>query len=126
MSSDTMDGYVKGEAKEKGGIASVAFGDDYSTFFLVYKNGGWRYSGDIPSGLLELLQQRKKSGDLKCVTLGSQGQWFLEAKNGRMWWGGLASSTLNKIREVKDSLKFLDFGTYDADEGEDLFIARYS
>lgn len=122
---DSMTEYFEGEAQAKGGVASVAFGDD-DCYFLVYKNGGWRYHGDIPTGLLKLIQSRDKKGDLECVSLGSGGAYFLKAKNGRCWWGGTTEKTLAKIGKYKDRLKFLDFGTYDADEGMDDFIVRYT
>ena len=122
---DNLETYLKGEAKEKGGVATLAFGSNDS-FFIVYNNGGWRHSGDIPNGLRELLQTRDKKGDLKCVSLGSGGAYFLRAKNGRMWWGGASGKTLAKIRQVKDRIKFIDFGTYDQDEEMDDYIVRYT
>ena len=125
-SPDDMNKYIRGEARKNGGIASVAFGEDYDTYFIVYKNGGFRGSGDIPSGLKDIISRRNRKGDLKCVSLGSNGQWFLEANNGRAWWGGLSTKTLRKIDEVKDRIKFLDFGTFDVDENEDDFLVRYT
>ena len=84
----------------------MAFGAN-DCFFIVYKNGGWRYHGNIPSGL-KLITSRDKKGDLKCVSLGSGGAYFLRAANGRMWWGGAATKTIARIRKVKDRIKFID------------------
>ena len=125
-SPDDMNKYIRREAEKNGGIASVAFGEDYDTYFIVYKNGFWVGSGDIPSGLWDIISRRNRKGDLKCVSLGSNGQWFLEANNGRAWWGGLSTKTLRKIAKVKARIKFLDFGTFNVDENEDLFLVRYT
>lgn len=121
---DALDEYLHGEAEQKGGVATLAFGAD--CFFIVYNNGGWRHHGDVPSGLKELIASRGKRGDLKCVSLGTGGAYFLRAENGRTWWGGAASKTMAQIRKVKDRVRFIDFGTYDSDAEEDDFIVRYT
>ena len=102
-------------------VASVAFGEDYHTWFVVYTDGSWECSRSIPSGLDELMDSRKNRDDLSLVTLGPDGEYFLKAQNGKMWWGGIStamSKTINKIG--KDRLKFMDFGE------DNTYFIRYS
>jgi hypothetical protein len=45
--------------------------------------------------------------------LGPSGEWFLRARNGRLWWGGTSEEMDNSIQELLDAghyLNFLDFG----------------
>ena len=102
-------------------VASVAFGEDYHTWFIVYTDGYWEYNGYIPSGLDELLESRKNRTDLSFVTLGPDGEYCLKAQNGKMWWGGISTAMSEKINQIgKDRLKFMDFGE------DDTYFIRYS
>lgn len=103
----------------KGGreVASVAFGKDWEDYFVVFEDGGYQSYG-APYGLAEKLKARGKRGDLEKVTLGPDGEWSLWAKNGRAWWGGMDTDTLNKISNLQKEgnnitdLKFGDNGRY--------------
>ncbi|XRA98355.1 Aste57867_15909 protein [Pycnococcus provasolii] len=102
-------------------VASVAFGEDYHTWFIVYTDGYWEYNGDIPSGLDELMDSRKRRADLSLVTLGPDGEYFLKAQNGKTWWGGISTAMSKTIRSIgNDRLKFMDFGE------DNTYFIRYS
>ena len=101
---------------------TVAFGEGWDSFFLVFEDGLGTYRG-VPDGLSEKLKARDNKSDLKCVSLGGDGAWYLEAMNGRSWWGGAHSKTMSAIGKIKDRLTFLDFGPDDG-HGTDYF-ARY-
>uniref|UniRef100_A0A7S4SZ66 Uncharacterized protein n=2 Tax=Ditylum brightwellii TaxID=49249 RepID=A0A7S4SZ66_9STRA len=79
-------------------ISSVAFGERWDTFFVVFSDGSWDYQGKgIPKELVRLIVHNGGFlSDLICVTLGPQGEWFVATKNGQTWWGGL-SDELEKI-----------------------------
>uniref|UniRef100_A0A7S3JY89 PARP catalytic domain-containing protein n=1 Tax=Aureoumbra lagunensis TaxID=44058 RepID=A0A7S3JY89_9STRA len=95
-------------------ISSFAFGETYETYFIVFTDGWWRYDGDIPEGLVDLIVERNRRADLKQVTLGPDGEWFLEARNGRKWWGGVSDHCAKRIRRIRNRITFLDFGSDDA------------
>lgn len=56
----------------------------------------------------------KSGGDLQSVSLGPGGEWYLETKNGRMWWGGLSQQAYDDLKGIEDRVTFLDFGENDA------------
>jgi hypothetical protein len=93
---------------------SVAFGSTYDTFFMVFDDGSWEHQGrGIPKDLQAKLTDRAGRPDVVCVTLGPKGEWFLRAKNGRMWWGGVSRELDETIQSLLDDdhyLNFLDFG----------------
>ena len=107
-------GLEKELRKAKHPPASVAFGSTYEAFFVVFKDGSWKYEGrGIPEELQLKLENREERADLRCVNLGPAGEWFLRAKNGRMWWGGISEEMDQSIQILLDdghSLSFLDFG----------------
>lgn len=94
--------------------ASIAFGSSYDAFFIVYTDGSWVYQGrGIPAELEEKLSGRQDRPDLVCVNLGPAGEWFLRARNGRLWWGGISDEMTESIQALLDDghfLNFLDFG----------------
>ncbi|KAL7470846.1 hypothetical protein ACHAXS_011127 [Conticribra weissflogii] len=100
-------------------VKTVAFGEYWDSFFIVYTDG-CGVCKHIPTALLELLRTRQSRADLECVSLGPDGEYFLSAKNGRAWWGGLTHSNIDSIKEVRDRIKFMDFG-----DGDSYFV-RYS
>ena len=104
-------------AKRK--VKTVAFGTNYKSYFIIYDDGGWSYS-DIPSGLSALIEKRMSRADLECVSLGPDDEYFLAAKNGRAWWGGMTTDALKQVDGYKNRLKFLDFGR------DGAFVARYT
>jgi hypothetical protein len=93
---------------------SVAFGSTYDTFFLVHHDGSWQYQGrGIPESLEEKLSSRDDRADLAIVNLGPAGEWFLKARNGRMWWSGITEKLDKVIADILNAghyLHFLDFG----------------
>mmetsp|Transcript_19199 Transcript_19199/g.27770 ORF Transcript_19199/g.27770 Transcript_19199/m.27770 type:complete len:330 (+) Transcript_19199:3-992(+) len=107
-------------------ISSVAFGKLWDTFFVVFSDGSWEYHGKgLPRGLVRLVvEDRRRLSDLATVTLGPRGEWFVVAKNGRSWWGGLSDDLDNVISDVLDEaddedgkervVDFIDFGEKDS------------
>mmetsp|Transcript_16718 Transcript_16718/g.24504 ORF Transcript_16718/g.24504 Transcript_16718/m.24504 type:complete len:504 (-) Transcript_16718:87-1598(-) len=98
-------------------IRTIAFGKSMEDFFCIYNDGSWKSHGTMPTGLEKLLmEERKQRGDLICVTLGSNGEYFVKAKNGRMWWGGVTDEIdqvfdeMVSSTEVNRTLQFVDFG----------------
>ena len=93
---------------------SVSFGSSYDTFFVVFSDGSWQYQGrGIPESLESKLSSRDDRADLSCVNLGPSGEWFLKAKNGRMWWSGISNDLDRVIANILNAgnyLHFLDFG----------------
>ena len=71
-------------------IASVAFGKGFNDFFIVFKNGSWQCGGELHEELDKLLTDRRDRADLEFVSIGPNNEYFLKAKNGRFWWGGVA------------------------------------
>jgi hypothetical protein len=81
---------------------------------MVFDDGSWEHQGrGIPKDLQAKLAGRAGRPDVVCVTLGPKGEWFLRAKNGRMWWGGVSRELDETIQSLLDDnhyLNFLDFG----------------
>ena len=80
---------------------------------------------NLPSQLIELLNRRGRISDLTCVSLGPKGEYFLKAKNGKAWLGGLSQDSLAKGRMPKlkqghRCIKFMDFAD------DDTFLCRYN
>eukprot|EP00536_Pseudo-nitzschia_multiseries_P010711 jgi/Psemu1/307526/fgenesh1_kg.336_\ len=92
---------------------SVSFGATYDTFFVVFHDGSWQYQGrSIPKSLEEKLGERDDADDLVAVNLGPNGEWFMKAENGKMWWSGITpelDSVLKKIT-ARGYLHNMDFG----------------
>lgn len=92
---------------------SVAFGSTYDTFFIVFHDGSWQYQGrGIPETLEEKLASRDDRADVISLNLGPNGEWFLKAENGRMWWSGITQdldAALSKILK-EGYLHSMDFG----------------
>ncbi len=101
-------------------VKTVAFGEDWDTYFVVFADGGWNWGGTIPYALSDLLGRRNKKGDLECVSLGPAGEYYLKAKNGRAWWGGMTTENLATATKHRDRIEFMDFGD------DDTFFLRYS
>jgi hypothetical protein len=93
---------------------SVAFGNSYDTFFVVFADGSWKFHGrSIPQALADKLRDRNDKADLVCVNLGPHGEWFLRTQNGRMWWGGISEEldvVTQDILQAGNFLHFIDFG----------------
>jgi len=106
--------------KSKREVRSIAFGATSDTFFVVFHDGSWEYDGDIPSGLETKLAERGDRGDLTCVSLGPDGEWFLASRNGRRWWGGVSEELVNAVAPIKDRISFMDFGV------DGSFMVRYT
>jgi len=100
-------------------VKSVAFGERWDSYFIVYTDGWWSYSG-IPDELSQLMKTRNKRSDLECVSLGPDGEYFVSAKNGRAWWGGTSCDNIDAIAKIRDRVKFIDFGD------DNTFLCRYT
>ena len=53
-------------------------------------------------------------------SLGPDGEYYIAAKNGRAWWGGMTTKALQDMRKFNDRIKFMDFGD------DDTYLFRYS
>ena len=99
--------------KETRDVRSVAFGEDYDTFFVVWNDGGAAWS-HIPSGLQKLIESRKKKADMVSVSLGPHGEYFLRAENGKYWWQGPSGNDgalLDKeLKKSSRDIKRVHFG----------------
>ncbi|KAL7541594.1 hypothetical protein ACHAXR_011051 [Thalassiosira sp. AJA248-18] len=100
-------------------VKTVAFGEDWDSYFIVYTDGGYSYQ-NIPYDLYDILNRKKKKPYLDCVSLGPDGEYFLSASNGRAWWGGMSDENLARIRVHKNDIMFMDFGDYGT------FFARHN
>lgn len=100
-------------------VKSVAFGEYWDSYFVVYTDGWWKCK-NVPTALSKLIESRRSRTDLECVSLGPNGEYFLSAKNGRFWCGGLTNSNTNSIKQVEGTIEFMDFGDYDS------YLVRYS
>jgi hypothetical protein len=78
--------------KSGGTVSSVAFGDQWDSYFIVFASGSYAYQ-KVPAGFTAKMQSRGWLSDLKMVTLGSSGQWYLAVRNGRFWCGGIDNAT---------------------------------
>lgn len=92
----------------------VSFGSSYDTFFVIFQDGSWQYQGrGIPESLEQKLASRDDRADLVTVNLGPSGEWFVKARNGRMWWSGISTELDRVIAKILNDghyLHFLDFG----------------
>jgi len=102
--------------REEACVASVAFGNDLDDFFVVRTDGSWEMRGSLPLGLECLMNDRNNRADLRWVQLGSNGEWAVKAKNGRVWWDGVSEEADEGMAEVlaedgENELRFIDFGS---------------
>lgn len=92
----------------------VSFGSSYDTFFVIFEDGSWQYQGrGIPASLEQKLASRDDRADLVTVNLGPSGEWFVKARNGRMWWSGISTDLDRVIAKILNDghyLHFMDFG----------------
>ena len=95
---------------ESRGVRTVAFGKDWDAWFIVFDDGSWNHEGNIPDGLVQRLASRDRRGDLTCVSLGPSGEWYVSARNGRAWWGGLAEAQTDVVRPLADRITSMVFG----------------
>jgi hypothetical protein len=97
------------QKKQSSAVRTVAFGDDWDSYFIVYSDGDYAYS-NIPHALRKLLVSRNNKRDLVCVSLGSSGEYYVRRQDERAWWGGMSTKNLQAVSSVKDRMTFLDFG----------------
>lgn len=101
-------------------VSSVAFGESCSSYFVVFQDGSYEYTPEyVPEALCNLIESRSRRADVKYVSLGPEGEWFLSAKNGRMWWGGISVKCSNAIRPIKGRISSLHFG------GDGMYFIRF-
>jgi len=92
---------------------SVAFGATYDTFFVVFHDGSWEYQGrSIPKSLEKKLAERDDRADLVICNLGPNGEWFIKAENGKMWWSGITPELDLVLKRITKNgyLHNMDFG----------------
>ena len=82
-------------------VRTVAFGEDWDTWFVVFNDGCWDWNGDIPDGLLDRLATWNHLDDLTFVSLGPSGEWFVSAQNGKAWWGGMDDNQLDHVHGIR-------------------------
>lgn len=101
---------------------SVAFGSTYDTFFIVFHDGSWEYQGrGIPDSLKQKLRDRDNRDDLVLVNLGPLDEWFIKARNGRMWWNGGSNDLEEAITDILEDGKYIH--TIDFGENESFFLS---
>ena len=101
------------------GVRTVAFGSTFDSYFIVF-NDGWWCRGDLPDGLKIAIQRLGAEPSFKCVSLGPDGEWYLETLDGKAGWGGVPNHFDHFIRRVKKDIKFIDFGK------DKSYLIRYS
>lgn len=92
---------------------SVAFGATYDTFFVVFNDGSWEYQGrSIPKSLEKKLRERDNAADIVICNLGPNGEWFLKAESGKMWWSGITPELDMVLKKITKTgyLHNMDFG----------------
>jgi hypothetical protein len=87
-------------------VRSVAFGASFDAYFIVYTDGFWEYGGHVPAGLVEALETNERRPNLKCVSLGPTGEYFVSTSN-RSSWVGVRDMDTSAIR---NKITYMDFG----------------
>ena len=99
---------------------SVAFGESWGAYFVVFQDGGWAYRGEIPTGLRNALTSNKDKS-IEFGSLGPNGEYFLRAKSGRIWLGGCSTEFNRRITGgTRKKLCRVHFGDNEA------YICRYN
>ena len=88
---------------------------------MVFDDGWWSCN-NVAQGLLDLIKTRRHASDLSAVSLGPTGEWFLQAQNGRTWWGACAHvvDETDDIQNQGGDIKFIDFGS------DNSYVIRWS
>ena len=107
VAPDSFGDKIHAESRD---VLSVAFGEDWDTWFVVFNNGYWGCGGNIPDGLLQRLASRNHRGDLTFVSLGPSGEWFVSAQNGKTWWGGVDDDQLDLASPYRERITSMVFG----------------
>jgi len=94
--------------KQEGAVRSVAFGEKWDSFFIVDEDGDYSYCG-INKHLHCKLEERGLT-DLRCVSLGSGGEYYLSTRDGESWWGALGDKLFDKVQARRKEIQFTDFG----------------
>ena len=89
----------------------VAFGEEWGSYFVLFGNGAYE-SQNVPSGLKEFLNiKRVKKYGVKWVSLGPNGEYFIEDNSGNKQWGGMTADAFQTIkRDTRGGMTFLEFG----------------
>ena len=103
-------------------ISTVAFGKNFGSWMVVFKDGGWAYE-DIPRELTDEIEHMSSSqrSDFKACALGPDDEYFLATRGGLVLWAG-GHRMLDEIRDshVGDRMRSIVFG-----EG-DTYLLRYT
>ena len=97
--------------RENRSVRTVAFSEDWDSYFVVFDCGWWSYS-NVPEGLSDQIAKRGNRTDLTVVSLGPDGELFHADRNGRTWWTGCADvlKQTDDIQNKGGDIKFIDFG----------------
>ena len=105
------------QSREDRDVRTVAFGEDWETFFVTFEDGSWATEGALPEGLSALLKTQTSLAD---VALGPCGEWFLRSSNHHCWWGGLGDEAQRFLASLRDRLVSVRFGEAHG------FLCRYN
>lgn len=115
--SDKMEKVLLSASKE---VASVAFGQKWNSFAIVYTDGSY-VCNDIPIALDNLVRVRRQNKpDIICISLGPNGEYYVLDKTGGSWLGGVTDVAREKISRYAGHVKFVDFSD------DDEYILRYT
>jgi len=90
-------------------IASVAFGRDWDSYFVVFSDGFW-CCNNIPAELAGIIASRSNSDDLQRVNLGPNGECFLMTRDAMSYYGGCAVHTMSSIAQLNHQVVNVVFG----------------
>ncbi len=96
--------------------ASFALGredsdSDQGSYVRLPANGGWSYSGDVPTGLDNALKGRSVNlPSPRYVQLGWNSDWILVFDNGVTKWGGMWTSFAEAFNNSKSAMRFCAIG----------------
>ena len=85
----------------------MAFGETYDAYFLVCKDGWWSWGGDLPDALIESFGRKP---DLACVSLGPDGEWYLQGQDGRSSLRSLGLTDYSQVDALSVLYKSVNFG----------------
>jgi hypothetical protein len=97
-------------------VVSVAFGENFDDYAIVWEDGSYSYSG-IPTKAANVLVSNKNKTLLN-IALGPNGEYWINMSH-MSWFQGSTEFLTSMKRKGRD-VKFVDFGS------DDTYILRYS
>ena len=101
-------------------VASVAFGEDWDTWFIVFTDGYWGCNGHVPSALTDVIKSRNCRADLEFVSLGPNGEYCMVAQNGSRWWRGSSEAFSKDTCGLENRVRRIYFGANSS------YVTRYT